>query len=298
VAATWKARARLARDRTTLVGDIVRTVAIDPRHGVSDAYEHLRRTFERPAPPVVAMPSPAWEQRLHELLGCAWPCACLAELEPVWQDIGARLADAGLRAGRGAYDGWDDGDRALARAAWCVTRHARPQRVVETGVGRGIVTRTILEALAHNRTGRLWSIDMPLLLRPELANELAVAVPAELRPGWTLIRGASRRRLPGLLAELGPIDLFVHDSLHTERNMRFELKRSWPQLRPRGVAIVDDVHCNAAFHDWRQLTHDAAAMVCVTDDERAQFGLAVKAPTAAGRFAAADQPAVDTPTGA
>jgi hypothetical protein len=37
---------------------------------------------------------------------------------------------------------------------------------------------------------------------------------------WTYIHGLSRQRLPGLLSELGQIDLFVHDSLHSERNVR------------------------------------------------------------------------------
>jgi len=284
MAASLKDRLRLAKDRSTLVADIARTIAVDPRHGVSDAYEHLRRPFEHPAPALSGMRSPDWERRFHELLGLPWPCPCAAELEPVWQDISARLQLAGLRAGRGAYAGWDDGDHALARAAWCATRHLRPSRVVETGVARGITTRTILEALERNGAGRLSSIDMPVLLHPELAPQVGVAVPLDGRERWTLISGSSRQRLPALLAELGSIDLFVHDSLHSERNIRFELDHAWPALRPGGVAIVDDVHFNAGFHSWHEQTADATGVVCVPDDEQALFALAVKGQTAAPRF--------------
>jgi hypothetical protein len=147
---------------------------------------------------------------------------------------------------------------------------------VETGVGRGITTRTILEALAANGAGRLWSIDMPVLLHPELAAEVAVAVPAGRREDWTLIEGTSRRHLPRLLGALGPIDLFVHDSLHTERNMRFELQRAWPALRAPGAVVVDDVHVNAAFEWWRRQAFGARSLVCVPEDELALFGVAVK----------------------
>jgi len=286
VTTTWKTRARVVKDRTTLVAQLAREVAIDPRYGVDDAYEHLRRTFERPAPSVTGLRSPAWEQRLHERLGVDWPCACEAEFESVWQDIGARLRAAGLRTGRGAYAGWDDGDRAVARAVWCAVRHLQPKRVVETGVARGVLTSTILEAMASNGGGRLWSIDMPLLLQPELAGEVGVAVAPERRDEWTLIRGSSRQRLAGLLDALGPIELFVHDSLHTERNMRFELEHAWPSVRPGGAVIVDDVHFNAAFHSWGRQTGDASGLVCLPDDELALFAVALKQPTASGKLAA------------
>jgi hypothetical protein len=56
--------------------------------------------------------------------------------------------------------------------------------------------------------------------------------------------GSSRRRLPKLLSELDQIDLFIHDSLHSERNVRFELDRAWTKLRPGGAIIVDDVDAN------------------------------------------------------
>jgi Methyltransferase domain len=271
----WTLRAR-AKGWLSQARNMARTIVIDPRYGVDEAVGELRRRFERPAPPVAALRSPAWEQRFHELLGVPWPCSCAAELEPVWRDIAARLQQAGLEGGRGAFLGWDDGERALARAAWCATYHLAPQRVVETGVARGITTRTILEALERNGAGDLWSIDMPMLLHPERAHEIGVAVPLEMRAHWSLVVGASRQRLRPLLNQLGSIDLFVHDSLHTARNIRFELEHAWPALRSGGVAIVDDVHFNDGFHAWAQQAGDGQSLVCLPDDEQALFGIAVK----------------------
>lgn len=60
-----------------------------------------------------------------------------------------------------------------------------------------------------------------------------------MRARWTYISGTSRRRLPGLLSQSWPIDLFVHDSSHTERDMLFELERAWPAIG-RGAIVADD----------------------------------------------------------
>lgn len=79
---------------------------------------------------------------------------------------------------RGAFGGWDDGDARLGRLAWCLTRHLRPEFVVETGVARGLTTRVILEAMDRNGRGRLWSIDLPPLIAQELWEETAAAVHA------------------------------------------------------------------------------------------------------------------------
>jgi hypothetical protein len=71
-----------------------------------------------------------------------------------------------------------------------------------------------------------------------------------LRTRWTYVRGSSRRRLPGLLAELGEIDVFVHDSAHTHTNMAFEFETAWAVLRPGGVLVSHDVALNSAFAEF------------------------------------------------
>jgi Methyltransferase domain len=253
-----------------------RAMLRDPRHAAEDAWEDLCRVRERPAPTVQGISSPEWEGQLHELLGASWPCADSAAFEAVWRDIQATLQEGGLSSGRGAYGGWDDGDSGLARAVWCITSHLRAQRVVETGVARGITTRTILDALQRSGDGELWSIDLPPLHRVDLDVEIGFVVPSERRDRWTLIEGSSRRRLPGLLERLGSIDLFVHDSLHSERNIRFELERAWPFLREGGAVVVDDVHKNAGFYAWLERTPDARSIICRSDDRSALFAVAVK----------------------
>jgi len=267
---------RAIAGRVSHLRRLARSLAYDPREGAREAWEDLLGRFERPAPAVAALDSPQWERELHSWLGASWPCAQLEELQAVWEDAQERLREHGLGAGRGAYGGWDDGDQALARAVWCMTAHVHAQRVLETGVARGITSRAVLERLARDGEGALWSIDLPALNHEGWAGELGLAVPDELRARWTLVEGSSRQRLEGLLRELGALDVFVHDSLHSERNMRFELERVWPAVRAGGGVVVDDVHQNAGFHTWLERARDARGMVCAADDAKALFAIVVK----------------------
>jgi len=211
---------------------------------------------------------------LHEALGVAWPCRVGHALGPVWTDISLRLARRGFRMGRGTYGGWDDGDQALARAVWCLTAHLGAEEVIETGVARGVTSSVILEALERRRAGHLWSIDLPAL-DPDLHVQIGAAVAPERRPRWSYVRGTSRQRLQRLLGP-GPIDLFVHDSLHTERNLRRELTVAWPALRPGGAIVADDIERNGAFEAFARAHPSARAIVARADDGVARFGILLK----------------------
>jgi hypothetical protein len=107
----------------------------------------------------------------------------------------------------------------------------------------------VLEAIKRNGSGALWSIDLP---HPDTCQtgQIGSAVPDSLRGPWKLLLGPSRRRLPELFKTLDKIDIFVHDSLHTTRNVRFELDYVWDRIRPGRVILVDDVNENVAFQSF------------------------------------------------
>jgi Methyltransferase domain len=96
------------------------------------------------------------------------------------------------------------------------------------------------------------------------------------RVRWTLLSGSSRRLLPGLVRELTHVDLFVHDSMHTGRNVSFELDRIWPALADGGAALVDDVQQNAAFGRFVRSHPDATSFLHRADDGGALFGILLK----------------------
>lgn len=142
-------------------------------------------------------------------------------------------------------------DVTLIRLTYSIIRIMRPLNVIETGVWIGSSSLTILSALRKNENSaaRLHSIDLPPV-RTENRVNVGRVVPEELRGNWNLHLGASTEILPSLLASIPLLDLFIHDSDHTYRNITFELKTVWPFLRQGGVIIVDDAHTNHAALDF------------------------------------------------
>jgi len=203
-----------------------------------------------------------WESRLHKHLGMPWPCSEAEEFWRLWSTVLGSLHAKGLGVGVRSFAGWNDAEPEFVRAIWCLTRHLRPLKVVETGVARGVTSRFILEALERNECGHLWSIDLPQLLDPELNREIGTAVDPRLHHRWSYIKGSSRRRLAKLLSSLGQIELFVHDSRHTEYNTLFELDRAWTRLAPGGTAVIDDIDVNWGFRSFLQANPGYAALTC------------------------------------
>jgi hypothetical protein len=211
-------------------------------------------------------PDPDWERRLHDLMHIPWPCETTSEFWVLWHEVVEELTAKGIRVGPESFGCWNDGDAGLVRAIWCLVRHLRPRKIIETGVAHGVTSRFILEALDRNakeggESGHLWSIDLPPLETKKHA-EIAIAVGDHFVDRWTYIEGSSRRRLPGLIARLGEIDLFIHDSLHSERNVRFEVDRAWAALRTGGAIVIDDIDINGGFASFKETFSGFHSLVC------------------------------------
>jgi predicted O-methyltransferase YrrM len=166
-------------------------------------------------------------------------------------------------------------DSVLARVCYVLARALRPKLAVETGVCYGVSSAYVLKALEANGGGHLHSIDLPPLGK-DAERHVGGLIPEELRSRWTLHRGMSGRVLTPLLAKLGGIDLFIHDSLHTYRTMSEEFAVAWPSLRPGGVLISDDVEGNAAFLELMRRSDVARAVVVQEEDKDSLLGVAVK----------------------
>jgi len=200
----------------------------------------------------------------------------------LYRSIEAALIARGIRPGPESYSMFNDGDQAFVQAIWSLIRKLNATRIVETGVAHGVTTRFILEALAGR--GQLWSIDLPPTAAPELHRDIGAAVGIWPAEQWSLILGPSRRRLPRLLAAVAPIDIFVHDSQHSEYNMLFEMTRAWDALRPGGALVVDDVDLNWAFEDFSR-TVNARKLIAEAEpirpdtrrfNQKGLFGILIK----------------------
>jgi len=161
------------------------------------------------------------------------------------------------------YQEFDFGAGAMPEAEllYLVVRALRPRVVVETGVASGRSSAFILKALEDNAMGHLHSIDLPRYPGNEIpykefdaylppGKESGWIIPKGLYRRWTLHLGVSRQILPGLLATLPGLDLFLHDSEHTYDNMLWEYETVWPHLASGGILLSHDVVWNPAFEDF------------------------------------------------
>lgn len=169
-----------------------------------------------------------------------------------------------------------NGDLALARLCYAAARILQPESIIETGVCYGVTSGFFLAALQRNEKGTLHSIDLPPL-GPDADRFVGWAIPDNsLKMRWQLHRGTSRRVLRTLLEQVGQVDLFVHDSLHTYQNMRMEFDLVWPRLRPGAVLISDDVEGNTAFQELAERKDVAFSAVLREIKKESLLGVAVK----------------------
>jgi hypothetical protein len=87
------------------------------------------------------------------------------------------------------------------------------------------------------------------------------SVPDYLFSRWTLLLGDAREILPPLLARLGHVDIFIHDSRHTYEHMTFEFQQAYASMRVGGFLLSDDVDFNSAFDDFVAAVRPAASHV-------------------------------------
>jgi Methyltransferase domain len=133
---------------------------------------------------------------------------------------------------------------------YAAVRALGPDCVVETGVANGVSSSYLLLALRMNGQGCLHSVGLADPAFLPTGKEPGWLVPQWLRAPWRIHLGDARDILPGLLAELGNIGLFIHDSLHTYEHMMWEFESSYPHLTTGGLLLSDDALWNEAFHDF------------------------------------------------
>lgn len=132
---------------------------------------------------------------------------------------------------------------------YVLCRLLKPEKIVETGIAYGNSSSFILQALSKNKKGHLYSIDY--VFRPwETRESIGSAIPSELRDRWHLVFGPTNKKLKKTLDDLGEIDIFFHDSLHTYKNMMFEFNTTWQHIKKGGFVLSDDINDNSAFYQF------------------------------------------------
>lgn len=167
-----------------------------------------------------------------------------------------------------------------AEHLYVMTRLIQPKVVIETGVAAGVSSAFILKALADNGLGILYSIDIPGKYdtpprdlarfagptpQPLTEEQVGFAVPKDIKDRWVLKLGKSSDILPGLLKEVGNINMFLHDSEHTYRNMMFEFTTAWDFLTSPGLLVSHDISRNNSFYDFSKKVNRKAMEISAAD---------------------------------
>jgi hypothetical protein len=106
--------------------------------------------------------------------------------------------------------------------------------------------------------------------------ETGAAVTDACRPRWTYVEGSSRQRLPDVIREVNQVDVFIHDSLHTAKNTRFEMDRVAAVMRPGGIMLIDDISTHDGFTSFAYDHPGYQTVICPSADRMGLFGIAVK----------------------
>jgi len=150
---------------------------------------------------------------------------------------------------RRQHSSWDFGiGRPVGTILYTVCRKKKPYIVVETGVASGVSSSHILCALEQNKHGQLYSIDLPSWQK----NQSGWMIPGNLRHRWYLIQGKSSEQLEQVLKKAGQIDIFLHDSEHSYRNMLWEFQIAWTYLKSGGLLLSHNIDTNDAFSTFCQ----------------------------------------------
>jgi hypothetical protein len=163
------------------------------------------------------------------------------------------------------------------RTWWTLVRLLKPNVVVETGVHDGLSTAIVLAALETNGHGRLISIDLPSTDLPPGVDSAGWLVSDRLRGRWTLIVGDAKALLPQVAAAEDGIDLFIHDSDHSESHQRFEYEAVRMKLSAGAVVLSDqDYPHETALSDFAAMTGGSHLRVRTTAGDPGNYAGAVR----------------------
>lgn len=162
-----------------------------------------------------------------------------------------------FRQGIASADFW--GKKVLVQYA--AVRALQPETVVETGVASGVSTTYILQALERNGKGTLHSVENGDPAYLPAGKAPGWIVPDSLRTRWKLHIGDVGAVLPSLLRELGEVDIFIHDSLHTYEQMKFEFAITHPYVKRGGLILADDALWNPAFSEFAKAISSPASAI-------------------------------------
>jgi len=131
-----------------------------------------------------------------------------------------------------------------AQTMYVLCRLVKPELVVQTGVRFGSFDAHISAALNKNKKGKMYSID---LNEQYEGFKCGYLIREKDRGRWELVVGDAKDKLSRLMSQLDSVDLFIHDSTHTKKHMRWEFEEAYENINASGFMASHDVLKNDVF---------------------------------------------------
>jgi len=130
---------------------------------------------------------------------------------------------------------------------YVVCRLTKPDVVIGSGVRFGSFDAHITAALNKNDNGVMYGIDLPNAIEKF---DYGYLIPGSCEKRWELRLGDAKDILPELLEKVGPVDIFLHDSLHTRKHMKWEFEIAYPRIIKGGILASHDVLLSNVFGNF------------------------------------------------
>ena len=156
------------------------------------------------------------------------------------EDLKGHIRQATIRSDR---RGLADRDvRFGRRVGWyALTRALQPEHIVETGTDKGLGSCVFAAALLRNGHGRVTTVDVNPDSGYLITGRYANVVDRVMGDSIDVLRSGST-----------PVDLFLHDSLHTFEHESGELAAVAPRLSHGAMVLSDNAHETDALLRWAE----------------------------------------------
>jgi len=152
-----------------------------------------------------------------------------------------------------------------------LTRYAKPDCIVETGVAAGFSSCAFLSAIEANGRGRLYSSDFPYFRLPNPETLIGVLVKGHLRRHWELYLEGDATNLPRIINTVDRINIFHYDSDKSYSGRKAAISMVETKMDNNEILLLDDIQDNSQFHDY--VTTSGAASWRIFEFRGKQFGM-------------------------
>ena len=123
----------------------------------------------------------------------------------------------------------------------------KPKCVVETGVAAGFSTFAVLDALAINNYGHLYSSDFPYFRISNAEKYIGVIVPQDLKKRWSLFIYGDKKNLNIINSKINEINFFHYDSDKSFKGRSRALSQIEKKFNKNTWILIDDIQDNSHF---------------------------------------------------